>query len=749
MRPTWRWQRAACNVRCGVPAGGRRRAGAEGPPHAGPRGLTPGVRILSGDNRLCDVGAELPPPGVGSRSTAGAVNNCGISSSEPVGCAALESRIVGRHEKCGEALIEASNLIVDCVDVNIVSNVCIASGDEQLTERGPPGPDHVVSKNGPDHPGPADGNGDWLRVVGPEDARHQEEGLFCVLWVIDKQKCGVIELCIDVFSTCLAGTCDCSFVIGGAPSQLRPCRMFAECMCRGESDPDWEYLLRGACFGFRVIDQDCKSSYWCSNYTSITKPPVGEEMAARLKVEIEHGLLTVVAEKCVCTHALGSVLKGHDDFRAIVDCSSPSLGCVNGHTWSCRTKFSYNSVDGVAELLCSGDRMATVDISNAYRAVNTHPDSRVRQGLSWDFGEGIVFLRDNRLCMGLSSSPYVFSKISDMVVRCLIREGFDQCVNYLDDFCLVGREARDCQAAQWALIQILRRLGFFVSFKKLTPALQVTRFLGIEIDSLRMEMRLPQDKLRKLQVQLALFSDRRKASKKELEVLGGILAHCCKVVHGGRTFSRRVYDLISSVRKASHRVRLSEEFRLDLAWWVQFAAVFNGKAGMISPSSPSYSVYSDASLKGYGASHGDDWVAGFFNGGGESWLDLGHHMGGADDLGCMTDNINVLEMWPVLVGVRRWAKEWCDSNIVFITDNTQVLAALRTGRSKNKTTMRWLRLIFWESVTHNFNIRAVYINTNDNVICDSLSRLSSYRNIVRLRDADVAGRMCCHHLFEC
>ena len=601
------------------------------------------------------------------------------------------------------------------------------------------------------HPGHEAGSADWLRIVGPSTSREREEGLFCTIWAVDKQINGILELEIDIFGECLRATCECEFSIKGAVSQIRPCRVFAECMCRGDSDPDWSYILKGACFGFKVIDDDCDSEYCCGNYTSITKEPIGKIMTDRLREELDSGLLTVMKEGCVCIHALGSVPKGDDDFRAIVDCSSPGEDCVNDHTWSCRNKFCYNSVDLVTSMLQRYDVLATVDISNAYRAINTHPDSRERQGLAWDFGDGKVFMRDNRLCMGLSSSPYVFSKISDFIVRCLVREGFEECVNYLDDFCLVGRDEASCGEAQWSLVEILRRLGFYVSYKKLTPPHSVSKFLGIEIDSLNLELRLPNDKLDKLHSQLKSFMSRRKATKLELEGLGGILAHCCKVVKGGRTFSRRVYDLISSVKRNHHKVRLSEEFRLDLRWWLEFAAVFNGKAKIIPPSSPTVSVYSDASLTGFGATHGDDWLAGGF---GEKenkellgWL--GHHFAKADDIGCKTDNINVLELWPILQGVRRWSNGWEDTPVIFVTDNTQVQAALNTGRSKNKTTMAWLRLIFWESVKYNFEVSSVYINTKDNTICDSLSRLSSFKNIARIRDADEAKRMCCHHVFNC
>ena len=228
---------------------------------------------------------------------------------------------------------------------------------------------------------------------------------------------------------------------------------------------------------------------------------------------------------------------------------------MNEHTWSCRTKVSYSSVDRVTELMQHNDALSTVDISNAYRAVNMHPDSGEHQGLSWDFGKGTIFLCDNRLCMGLSSSPYIFSKLSAFVVQCLVRDCHNDCVNYLDDFCVVDRNKEACMKAQWALLAILGRIGFFVSLKILSLATTVTKFLGIEIDSDKMELRLPADKLVKLEVQLKKFARKRKASKLELEALGEILSHCCKMVHGGRTFSRRIYYLMASAKRNHHKVR--------------------------------------------------------------------------------------------------------------------------------------------------------------------------------------------------
>jgi hypothetical protein len=177
----------------------------------------------------------------------------------------------------------------------------------------------------------------------------------------------------------------------------------------------------------------------------------------------------------------------------------------------------------------------------------------------------------------------------------------------------------------------------------------------------------------------------------------------------------------------------------------------NGKASIIPPSVPPVSVYSDASLYRFGATHGTEWVAGCFNfkkaKGIQAWLC--HHFVYADDIGCCMDNINVLELWHILVGVRRWGACWANKTVVFVTDNTQVKATINSGRSKNKTTMAWQRLIFWASVQHNFKVQSVYINTKVNIICHSLSRLDEIKSIARIRDADRASVLCCHHIFDC
>ena len=135
--------------------------------------------------------------------------------------------------------------------------------------------------------------------------------------------------------------------------------------------------------------------------------------------------------------------------------------------------------------------------------------------------------------MGLSSSPYVFSKLSDFVVRSAIRRGASRIVCYLDDYCVIGSTEEECRTDQHTLISTLRHIGFSISYKKLSSPARKTRFLGIDVDSEKMNLSLPEDKMQKMIASLKETTRKKKVTKKQLEKTAGYLAHASKVVRGG------------------------------------------------------------------------------------------------------------------------------------------------------------------------------------------------------------------------
>ena len=69
------------------------------------------------------------------------------------------------------------------------------------------------------------------------------------------------------------------------------------------------------------------------------------------------------------------------------------------------------------------DYISVTDIMDTYCAVQIHPVDRPKEGLAWDLGAGIKFYLDNRLSMGLASSPYIFTRVSNFIACCTVRMG--------------------------------------------------------------------------------------------------------------------------------------------------------------------------------------------------------------------------------------------------------------------------------------------------------------------------------------
>ena len=87
--------------------------------------------------------------------------------------------------------------------------------------------------------------------------------------------------------------------------------------------------------------------------------------------------------------------------------------------------------------------------------------------------------------------------------------------------------------------------------------------LGIELDSLTLQARLPRDKFEHIIALLDNWSSKQHCTRKELESLIGNLQLACKVIPQGCT-------LLWRMRQDDHPIRLNQEFHLDLSWWCEF-----------------------------------------------------------------------------------------------------------------------------------------------------------------------------------
>ena len=420
--------------------------------------------------------------------------------------------------------------------------------------------------------------------------------------------------------------------------------------------------------------------------------------------ELTLGRISRVTTKPKCIHPIGRVpKKDSGKSRPITDCSRPPGTSLNDYIKRGLESFRVNSIDTALSVSTDNCFYAIVDIESAWRWVPVFPPHRELQEFRWIFGphdpSRYEYFVDNRLCFGVSCALAIFNRLSNAVVRMMARRGFHSVVNYLDDFLIVGKTKAESQQGLLPLIRLPHSLGFNVSWKKVVSPCQRVTFLGIELDSTTMSLRLPSDKLDRLNSLIASFSAKASASKRQLQSLAGSLNFACHVVHGGRTFLRRVIDCINKLKRPSHHTRLSSQFRADILWWKNFLVTFNGRSMMLDFRQPVY-VQADASFRGFGAFCSDDWFAG-------SWSDClvsdfhnscphsAHysHAGHALDPS-LRSNINYLELFPSLIAVRRWSARWLDKRVIVENDNTQTMAFINNGTCRNPIAMSWLREIF-------------------------------------------------------
>ncbi len=95
---------------------------------------------------------------------------------------------------------------------------------------------------------------------------------------------------------------------------------------------------------------------------------------------------------------------------------------------------------------------------------------------------------------------------------------------------------------------LCEELGIPVVVEK-TEKDQCIEFLGVALDTVKMEARLPRDKLARCLILVRMYQSRGHITVSNLESLTGLLNFACRVVAPGRPFLRWLYNLSAGMKK--------------------------------------------------------------------------------------------------------------------------------------------------------------------------------------------------------
>ena len=284
-------------------------------------------------------------------------------------------------------------------------------------------------------------------------------------------------------------------------------------------------------------------------------------------------------------------------WRLTLDLSSLAGFSINDGISLEYCSLSHTSVDKAAKLAGSlGPHccLAKVDIQSAYRIIPVHPDDRLLQGIVW---QGNLCV-DAALPFGLRSAPRIFTAMADALEWRGKFEGITHIIHYLDDFLILAPPGGSrCKQELEGLLALFGRLQVPVAAEKVEgPSTRLT-FLRIKMDTSRMCLRLPSEKLDNLKRMVADWLLKKSCLIRDLQSLVGKLQHASKVVQLGRAFLRRLFELLKGRPKGQQLVHLCAAFRSDLMWWHVFLESWNG-VGLLQGqlgSIPDINLFTDAS----------------------------------------------------------------------------------------------------------------------------------------------------------
>ena len=355
--------------------------------------------------------------------------------------------------------------------------------------------------------------------------------------------------------------------------------------------------------------------------------------------------------------------------------------------------------------------MGKIDLESAYRSVEIHPNDYESTGLQWRFpGESSdTFMFDTRLPFGAKRAPWIFHRLTQAVRRMMMRRGFEATIVYLDDWLVIAPDEDSCRKAMNVLLQLLRNLGFAISYKKVVGLTKHLTFLSIDIDSVDMKLTLPDQKVSELKELLDSYQQKRHTTTKQLQTLAGKLNWGAQVIRGGRAFLRRILDAVGTLKHPKHKVKLEPGFFCDIEWWRSFLDRFHGKAITTDIIWQDVTVESDSCLAGMGVVSGHDW---FF-------ADWQAELPNLADM-----HINHKEAAAVVIAARQWGHQWEGKRVIFYMDNQAAIQMVNKGTTRDPIMMELLRELFWHTVQGNFIIVARYLKGQHNLLADMVSRLT-------------------------
>jgi hypothetical protein len=384
-------------------------------------------------------------------------------------------------------------------------------------------------------------------------------------------------------------------------------------------------------------------------------------------------------------------------WRKIIDLSGLNDFVLN-------SSFRMETVMSVQSGLRRGVWVASIDLTDAYYHVPIRKTYRkyLRVAL---LGRVFSF---RAMPMGLNIAARIFTKIIAEAIKVLRQEGI-MIYFYIDDWLLVADSPEVLTNHIHRTLQLCHFLGLVVNLNKseLVPT-QIITYLGVEFNFQEGMARVPWPRIKVLQESINRILRRRGATARQWASMLGQSASMIYQITLGALHRRPIQHFLHSSwcqEEANWEmwIAITPQVEEDLRWWLVDQNLRRGVP--LIPFTPEVSLYTDASLIGYGASVGNFQLSGM-------WSPTERQL-----------HSNNRELLAVLKGVQYFRDHLAHKQLLICSDNSATVAQInKQGGTKSWSLTELTRQLWFELDLLGCRVWARHIPGRLNVQADWLSR---------------------------
>ncbi len=425
-----------------------------------------------------------------------------------------------------------------------------------------------------------------------------------------------------------------------------------------------------------------------------------EFVTKEVSVLLSKGLVLRSREKLHCINPL-TVADNGSKLRLVLD-----LSVFNMYVQ--KAVFRMEDIRTLLPFLKKEGFLIKFDLKSGYHHVLMRPNNYTFLGFQWE-GQYYVF---TVLCFGLTSGPYIFTKLLRPLIKRWRAMGIPVAV-YIDDGAATLPDRETCRQASHIMQTDLRSAGFFTALPKCQwEPVMIMEWLGVVLDLSAFEIRIPRRR-----IEACLFAIWRICANKGwssaraiASLVGQIIS--MSIVLGPLTQLCTRFCHIDVLQRATwdKRSRLSTEAVEEIMFWREHLAGSN-KRKLGASTREFLLIYSDASATGGAATVNIEGVEQISI---AQWSEEEQK-----------SSSTFRELQAVWFALRSFGPLIRDKAIQWNTDNKAITSIIPKGSMKTQLHAIALN-IFRFCIMHRVSLSVQWIPRGENDRADQLSRIQDW-----------------------